>query len=105
MSYEIFNEIDNLDVQEIIPKIKKPHLFKVVLFNDDFTPMDFVVKVLMTFFNHNQERATSIMLQVHKQGKGICGVYTYDIAETKVAQVNNYARSSEHPLLCSKEIA
>ena len=67
--------------------------------------MDFVVGVLINFFNHTKERATKIMLQVHLEGKGICGVYTYDIAETKVAQVNNYARSSEYPLLCNVEIA
>jgi ATP-dependent Clp protease adaptor protein ClpS len=85
--------------------LRRPNLYQVMLLNDDFTPMDFVVGVLITFFNMSQERATKIMLQVHYEGKGICGVYSYDIAETKVAQVTNYALSSEYPLLCSMEIA
>ncbi len=92
-------------IEEQRPEVKKPNLYKVVLMNDDFTPMDFVVGVLIKFFHLQIERATQIMLQVHLEGKGICGVYTYDIAETKVAQVNNYARSSEYPLLCNMEIA
>lgn len=96
---------DLVVVEEQRPAIKKPNLYKVVLMNDDFTPMDFVVGVLTRFFHLPIERATQIMLQVHHEGKGICGVYTYDIAETKVAQVNNYALSSEYPLLCSMEIA
>jgi ATP-dependent Clp protease adaptor protein ClpS len=98
-------EWGSLVVEEQRPAVKKPNLYKVVLLNDDFTPMDFVVGILTNFFNLPEERATVIMLQVHSEGKGICGVYTYDIAETKVAQVNNYARSSEYPLLCSMEIA
>ncbi|MBA2655146.1 MAG: ATP-dependent Clp protease adapter ClpS [Gammaproteobacteria bacterium] len=105
MNYENVHDVGSLVVQEVRPDIKKPNLYQVVLFNDDFTPMDFVVGVLINFFNHNKERATKIMLQVHLEGKGICGKFTYDIAETKVAQVNNYARSSEYPLLCSMEIA
>jgi ATP-dependent Clp protease adaptor protein ClpS len=92
-------------IEEQRPEIKKPNLYKVVLMNDDFTPMDFVVGVLIKFFHLLPERAAQIMLQVHYEGKGICGIYTYDVAETKVAQVNNYARSSEYPLLCSMEIA
>lgn len=105
MSNDIVKERGSLVVQEAKPIVKKPNFYKVLLMNDDFTPMDFVVGVLIHFFNHNKERATQIMLQVHLEGKGICGVYSYDIAETKVAQVNNYARSSEYPLLCSMEIA
>lgn len=95
----------DLVVEEQRTAVKKPNLYQVFLLNDDFTPMDFVVGIIINFFNLPEERATKIMLQVHFEGKGICGVYTYDIAETKVAQVNNYARSSEYPLLCSMEIA
>jgi ATP-dependent Clp protease adaptor protein ClpS len=95
----------DLTEQEVKPRHKKPNMYKVILLNDDFTPMDFVVGVLMNFFNKTQEMATMIMLQVHKEGKGICGVYTSDVAETKVAQVNDYARSNQYPLLCSMEIA
>lgn len=90
-------------VQEAEPAIKVPRKYKVILINDDYTPMEFVVEVLAHFFHKDTDAATSIMLQVHTQGKGICGVYTRDIAETKVALVNDYARSREHPLLCSME--
>jgi ATP-dependent Clp protease adaptor protein ClpS len=105
MNKENINDTGYFEVQEGSPKIKKPNLYMVTLLNDDFTPMDFVVGVLIAFFNHNKERATKIMLQVHYEGRGICGIYRYEIAETKVAQVNNYARSSDYPLLCSMEIA
>jgi ATP-dependent Clp protease adaptor protein ClpS len=98
-------QLGSLVVQEAAPKVKKPNLYQVVLFNDDFTPMDFVVGILIGFFNYTKERATKIMLQVHYEGRAVCGVYTFDIAETKVAQVNNYARSSEYPLMCNMEIA
>ncbi|KTD35133.1 ATP-dependent Clp protease adapter ClpS [Legionella israelensis] len=84
-------------------EVRQPRKFKVVLLNDDYTPMDFVVKVLRRFFYLDEERATQIMLQVHIQGKGVCGVFTRDIAETKVVLVNEYARNNEHPLLCSME--
>ena len=84
-------------------ELKRPPMYKVVLLNDDYTPMDFVVEVLEGFFGMNREKATTVMLQVHTVGKGICGVYTYDIAETKVAQVNDYARQHEHPLMCQLE--
>ncbi len=94
-----------LDVQEARPKLKRPPMYKVVLLNDDFTPMDFVVLVLERFFGMDRERATRIMLQVHTQGKGVCGVFSREIAETKVAQVNDYARAHEHPLLCTMEKA
>lgn len=82
---------------------KLPRKYTVILLNDDYTPMDFVVKVLKLFFHLNEERAIQVMLQVHVQGKGVCGVFTRDIAETKVALVNDYARMNEHPLLASME--
>lgn len=87
------------------PAVKKPSLYKVLMMNDDFTPMDFVVEVLMTFFAMTEEKATQIMLAVHTQGKAVCGVYTRDIAETKAAQVNQYASENDHPLLCEIERA
>jgi ATP-dependent Clp protease adaptor protein ClpS len=92
-----------LAVEESRPDVKEPKLYKVILLNDDFTPMEFVVEILRLFFSLDQEKATRIMLNVHTKGKGICGVYTRDIAETKVAQVNQYARENEHPLLCTME--
>ena len=92
-----------LAVEESRPDVKEPKLYKVILLNDDFTPMEFVVEILRLFFSLNQEKATRIMLNVHTKGKGICGVYTRDIAETKVAHVNQYARDNEHPLLCTME--
>ncbi|STX50833.1 regulatory protein for ClpA substrate specificity [Legionella busanensis] len=88
---------------EVLPAVKVPKKYKVVLLNDDYTPMDFVVDVLKRFFRLNEELATQIMLQIHILGKGVCGIYTRDIAETKVAQVNDYARNHEHPLLCTME--
>lgn len=96
---------DDLAVQEAKPKLKRPPLYKVVLINDDYTPMEFVVHVLENFFNMNREKATRIMLHVHTRGKGICGIYTRDIAETKVYQVNEYSRACQHPLLCAMEEA
>ncbi len=92
-----------LALQESKPELKRPPLFKVILINDDYTPMEFVVEVLETFFRMNREQATHVMLTVHTQGKGVCGVFTRDIAETKAAQVNQYARENEHPLLCEIE--
>ncbi|MDI9819669.1 MULTISPECIES: ATP-dependent Clp protease adapter ClpS [unclassified Legionella] len=88
---------------EALPKLKQPKKYKVILLNDDYTPMEFVVEVLKRFFHFNEEVATQVMLQVHILGKGICGVFTKDIAETKVALVNDYSRSNEHPLLCAME--
>ncbi|GGI91516.1 ATP-dependent Clp protease adapter ClpS [Legionella impletisoli] len=88
---------------KILPALKQPRKYKVVLLNDDYTPMDFVVDVLKRFFQLNEEIAIQIMLQVHHQGKGVCGVFTRDIAETKVVLVNDYARMNDHPLLCSME--
>ena len=84
-------------------KTKKPSLYKVLILNDDYTPMEFVVLVLERFFNKGREEATRIMLQVHHKGSGICGVYTYEVAETKVAQVMDYARQNQHPLQCTME--
>jgi ATP-dependent Clp protease adaptor protein ClpS len=92
-----------LALEEAKPQLKRPPLFKVVLLNDDYTPMEFVVEVLETFFKMNREQATQIMLTVHTQGRGVCGIYTRDIAETKAAQVNQYARDHQHPLLCEIE--
>lgn len=85
------------------PKTKKPSMYKVLLLNDDFTPMDFVVHILERFFGKNRQEATEIMLHVHRRGVGICGVYTYEVAETKVNQVMDYARKHEHPLQCTME--
>lgn len=97
-----FNE--GLALQEAKPAVKEPPMYQVVLLNDDFTPMDYVVMVLMEFFAMTNERATKVMMQVHMSGKGICGVYTREIAETKVAQVNAHARTNDYPLLCTMEL-
>lgn len=91
---------DNLLVQEAKPVVKKPPMYKVVMLNDDYTPMEFVVYALESFFAMGREQATKVMLQVHTEGKAVCGVYTRDIAETKAAQVNQCAKDNEHPLLC-----
>jgi ATP-dependent Clp protease adaptor protein ClpS len=96
---------EGLALKEAKPEIKEPRLYKVVLMNDDFTPMEFVVMLLEKLFAMDREKATRIMLHVHTKGKGICGVYTHEIAETKVAQVNEYSRRHQHPLLCSMEEA
>lgn len=98
------NEGD-LVVQESRPKLKKPPLYKVILLNDDFTPMDFVVEILIEYFSMSQEKATQVMLNVHSQGVGVCGVFSKDVAETKVQVVNKYSRQHQHPLLCSMEEA
>ncbi|MBM7061788.1 ATP-dependent Clp protease adapter ClpS [Pseudomonas sp. UL073] len=93
----------DLAVQEAKPKLQVPPMYKVVLLNDDYTPMDFVVEVLEVFFSMNRELATKIMLAVHTQGRAVCGVFTRDVAETKAMQVNQYAKESQHPLLCEIE--
>ncbi|MEM8548905.1 MAG: ATP-dependent Clp protease adapter ClpS [Pseudomonadota bacterium] len=90
-------------VEEARPKLKKPPLYRVVLINDDYTPMEFVVQILEQVFAHDRALATRIMLEVHTKGKGVCGVYTYDVAETKVAQVGQAAEQHQHPLLCTME--
>lgn len=92
-----------LMVQEARPKVAEPKRFKVILINDDFTPMEFVVHILTVFFNLNEEKATRVMLAVHTKGKGVCGVFAKDVAETKVVQVNEFARENQHPLLCTME--
>ena len=84
-------------------KTKKPSLYRVIILNDDYTPMEFVVLVLEHFFNKSREEATRIMLHVHNHGVGVCGVFTYEVAETKVAQVLDLARRNEHPLQCTME--
>ena len=84
-------------------KTKKPSLYRVIILNDDYTPMEFVVLVLEHFFNKTREEATRVMLHVHNHGVGICGVFTYEVAETKVAQVLDLARRNEHPLQCTME--
>jgi ATP-dependent Clp protease adaptor protein ClpS len=85
------------------PKTKKPSLYKVLLLNDDYTPMEFVVLILERFFNKNRDQAVEIMLHVHRHGVGICGVFTFEVAETKVAQVIEFARRHQHPLQCTME--
>jgi ATP-dependent Clp protease adaptor protein ClpS len=85
------------------PKTKKPSMYRVLLLNDDYTPMEFVVHVLERFFNKSREAATEIMLHVHHRGVGVCGIYTYEIAETKVSQVIDFARRHQHPLQCTME--
>jgi ATP-dependent Clp protease adaptor protein ClpS len=95
----------NLAVEKTRPKLKQPRLYKVILLNDDYTPMEFVVQILEYFFGMGREKATQVMLHVHTRGKGVCGVYTHEIAETKVAQVNDFSRSHQHPLLCTMEEA
>jgi ATP-dependent Clp protease adaptor protein ClpS len=92
-----------LAVEEEKPRLKPPRQFKVVLMNDDYTPMEFVVQVLMSFFSMDHAKATRVMLAVHTKGKGICGIYSYEIAETKVDQVNEYSRLNQHPLMCTME--
>ena len=96
---------DNIGLATAVakPVLKSPPLYKVVLLNDDYTPMDFVVEVLEIFFYMNREKATQVMLQVHLEGKGVCGVYSKDIAETKMTQVNDYSKEQHHPLLCQIE--
>ncbi len=96
---------DELAIQESEPTTKQPSLYKVILVNDDFTPMEFVVHILELFFSIDRENATRIMLEVHTSGKGICGLFTREIAETKVSLVNDYSQENQHPLLCAMEKA
>lgn len=99
-----FNDTDDdLAVQVAKPQLKRPPLYRVILLNDDFTPMDFVVEILMDFFAMSEEKATQVMLQIHTQGVGVCGTYSKDVAETKVYLVNEYSREHQHPLLCAME--
>jgi ATP-dependent Clp protease adaptor protein ClpS len=94
-----------LAVEESRPKVKEPSRYKVIILNDDYTPMEFVVEILRGYFNLDQEAATRVMLSVHEKGKGVCGIYTREIAETKVDLVNDYSRECQHPLLCTMEEA
>jgi ATP-dependent Clp protease adaptor protein ClpS len=96
---------EGLALKEARPEVKRPPLYKVVLMNDDYTPMEFVVMLLEKLFGMERDKATRIMLNVHTRGKGVCGIYTYEIAETKVAQVNEYSRRHQHPLMCTLEEA
>ena len=96
---------EGLALQEAKPRLKRPPLYKVLLINDDYTPMDFVVDVLQKIFGMDREKATQIMLHVHTRGVGVCGVYSRDIAETKVALVNQFSRENQHPLKCTMEEA
>ncbi|QIR14766.1 ATP-dependent Clp protease adapter ClpS [Shewanella aestuarii] len=89
--------------QKVESELQRPNMYKVVLNNDDYTPMDFVVEVLQRFFDKNEQQAVDIMLAIHHKGKGLCGVYPFGIAETKVLQVNQFARENQHPLLCTLE--
>ena len=103
------NDFDTIEgtnsgvVTKTKPKTKKPSMYKVLMLNDDYTPMEFVVHVLERFFGKAREEATRIMLHVHRRGVGICGVFTYEVAETKVTQVVDYARQHQHPLQCTLE--
>lgn len=99
---ERFDDYD-VAVEESRPKLKEPPLYRVVLINDDYTPMEFVVDILESVFGMERTRATQVMLEVHTRGKGVCGVYNYEIAETKVAQVMGIAQQHQHPLLCTME--
>ena len=90
-------------VATIKPKLKKPPLYRVIIFNDDYNPMEFVVYVLQTFFGIDRDKATQIMLAIHTHGKGVCGIFTKEVAETKSVQVNNFARENEHPLISEIE--
>ena len=99
-----FDHDSGIVVENAKPKLKKPSMYQVVLINDDFTPMEFVVHVLQYFFSHDHETAHTIMLNVHTSGKGVCGVYTKDIAETKCMQVNEFSKENEQPLMCEVEL-
>ena len=100
----IFDEHHDLQIIERTDQqLQPPSMYKVVILNDDYTPMEFVIDVLIRFFRHNEEQATQIMLAVHQTGKGVCGIYSKDIAETKSTQVNQYSRQNKHPLLSEVE--
>jgi ATP-dependent Clp protease adaptor protein ClpS len=106
MPHESEHEQDSgrgLAVEATKPEVARPPLFQVLLLNDDFTPMDFVVEVLRSFFSLDQEQSVQVMLHVHTRGRGVCGVFTREVAETKVTHVNEYSRSHQHPLLCTME--
>ncbi len=93
----------DLAVEEARPRLKQPPLYRVLLINDDYTPMDFVVGILESVFGMQRTKATQVMLEVHTRGRGVCGVFSYEIAETKVAQVMGIAKQHQHPLMCTME--
>ena len=95
----------DLAVEESRPKLQRPPMYRVILVNDDYTPMEFVVGILESVFGMERTTATRVMLEVHTKGKGVCGVFSYEIAETKVAQVTTIAQQQQHPLLCTMEEA
>ncbi|WP_444994036.1 ATP-dependent Clp protease adapter ClpS [Aliikangiella sp. IMCC44359] len=99
----IRQEESGVAVAESTPETKKPRMYKVVILNDDYTPMDFVVQVLKRFFHKTTEQATKVMLEIHYEGQGTAGIYTGEIAETKVALVNDFSRANDHPLMCTME--
>ncbi|MEQ6342173.1 MAG: ATP-dependent Clp protease adapter ClpS [Gammaproteobacteria bacterium] len=99
------NHDDGLALEEAKPKLKRPPMYKVLLLNDDYTPMEFVVHVLEVIFAMSRDQATQVMLHVHTRGVGVCGLFTRDIAETKVAQVTQFAQENQHPLKCTMEEA
>ncbi|MHB8258128.1 MAG: ATP-dependent Clp protease adapter ClpS [Acidiferrobacterales bacterium] len=103
MSDKQLQYTDGLVVQEVKPQLKRPQLYKVILLNDDYTPMEFVIVVLERFFHKNREEATRIMLHVHQKGIGVCGLYTREVAETKVRQVMVFSADNQHPLQCTME--
>ena len=96
---------DSPAVETAPPEVERPSLYRVVLLNDDYTPMEFVVQMLQKLFGYGREKATRIMLEVHMKGRGVCGVFAFEIAETRAAQVLEYARRHEHPLACVVEKA
>ena len=98
-----YKQISSETLTKTRQKLEKPKLYKVILLNDDYTPMEYVVKLIKTVFSRNEEDAVNIMLMVHKKGSGVCGVYTKEIAETKVFTVTNRAKSDQHPLKCIME--
>lgn len=98
-----FENNDSLIKTQTKEKLKKPSLYKVLILNDDYTPMEFVVYLLKSFFNKSNEEATKIMLHVHQNGIGVCGIFSYEIAETKVIQVLDTSRKNNHPLQCTME--
>ena len=104
MNIEFAMRTTELQVQEVRPQLKEPVLYQVVMHNDDYTPMEFVVTVLEVFFNMDRTIATRTMYEVHTSGQAICGAFSKDVAETKVDQVMDYARIHDHPLRCSTEV-
>jgi len=97
------NTIITPHIQTEKPALKKPPMYKVIMFNDDYTPMYFVTELLMRYFQHTEDSANTIMMHIHERGLGICGIYPKDVAESKVAQVQTHCRKDEHPLRCSFE--